>query len=154
MVHIQFTIFPLQLRTEVIRLNRYTREGKTRCDVAASLSRTRETRRGNVVLQETHDASCRTARDTKQAASVALRSETQCQSFARYRNRVDELRNLAVSFMCAGARTGAHRWIWRSQIENIEHRRSPGVGNNASDETVCEIFLHVVKIPFFFTWRA
>lgn len=122
------------------------REGKTRCDVAASLSRTRETRRGNVVLQETHDASCRTARDTKQAASVALRPETQCQSFARYRNRVDELRNLAVSFICAGARTGAHRSLNR-QIENIEHRCSPGVGNNASDETVCEIFLHVAKIP-------
>lgn len=87
------------------------------CDVAAPLSRTRETtRRGNVALRE-HTASCRTARDTKQAASVALQPETQCQSFARYRNRVDGLRNLAVSFMYAGAPIGAHRSLNLTQAD-------------------------------------
>jgi len=90
---------PLQLQTEVVR---YAREGKTRCDVATPLSRTRKSRRGNVALRETRRVvSHRAQRDTKQATSVVLRPETQCRSFARYRNRVDGLRNLAVSSPCA-----------------------------------------------------
>jgi len=133
--YVQFTIFPCSSKLKLFA----TRERARRdADVATPLSRTRKSRRGNVALRETRRVvSHRAQRDTKQATSVVLRPETQCRSFVRYRNRVDGLRNLAVSSPCAGARTqlaariraDAGRW----------KKCSPGKGN---DETICEIFFY------------
>jgi len=132
MAHVHGSLLRLQHRTEIIRY--------ARCDVVAPSSC--EARRGNVAGDTCRVVSHRAG----QATSVVLRPETQCRSFARHRNRVDELRNLAVSPRAQvlgqssplAELAQAER---KKQVENIEHRCPSGERNEANDGIDgCEIF--------------